>query len=220
MRFRFFLAGLCLLLPVSAVSAFAVEDSGSDSSAVVKEDSSGGDFIVDIPEYTVDDPLPVEIVPPDEEALPDFPDTGLYSDSGLSDIGSDVPVSPLFSGCWFVSGTDSRLGTVTIYIPADIEKDSFGLDASGRLVYVGSDSFTAYLSGVLNNRLSFSAWSTGSYSDGSGSHYDTYDLSLVPSDTNLVISDSLNPSYSVSDLFPYLVLLVGGVLFLCFMKRS
>ena len=51
MRFRFFLAGLCLLLPVSAVSAFAVEDSGSDSSAVVEEDSSGGDFIVDIPEY-------------------------------------------------------------------------------------------------------------------------------------------------------------------------
>ena len=39
MRFRFFLAGLCLLLPVSAVSAFAVEDSGSDSSAVVEEAS-------------------------------------------------------------------------------------------------------------------------------------------------------------------------------------
>ena len=116
MRFRFFLAGLCLLLPVSAVSAFAVEDSGSDSSAVVEE-ASGGDFIVDIPEYTVDDPLPVEIIPPDEEALPAFPDAGFYSNSGLPDIGTDVPVSPLFSGCWFVTGTDSRLGSVTIYIP-------------------------------------------------------------------------------------------------------
>lgn len=220
MRFRFFLAGLCLLLPVSAVSAFAVEDSGADPPAVVEEEPSGGDFIVDIPEYTVDDPLPVEIVPPDEEALPDFPDAGLYSNSGLSDIGSDVPSSPLFSGCWFVTGADSRLGTVTIYIPADIEKDSFGLDASGRLVYLGSDSFSAYLSGVRNNRVNFSTWSTGSYSDGSGSYYDSYDLSLVPSDTNLVISDSLNPSYSVADLFPYLMLLVGGVLFLCFMRRS
>ncbi len=220
MRFRFFLAGLCLLLPVSAVSAFAVEDSGSDPPAVVEEEPSGGDFIVDIPEYTVDDPLPVEIVPPDEEALPDFPDAGLYSNSGLSDIGSDVPSSPLFSGCWFVTGADSRLGTVTLYIPSDIEKDSFGLDASGRLVYVGSDSFSAYLSGVRNNRVNFSTWSTGSYSDGSGSYYDSYDLSLVPSDTNLVISDSLNPSYSVADLFPYLMLLVGGVLFLCFMRRS
>ena len=219
MRFRFFLAGLCLLLPVSAVSAFAVEDSGSDSSAVVEE-ASGGDFIVDIPEYTVDDPLPVEIIPPDEEALPAFPDAGFYSNSGLPDIGTDVPVSPLFSGCWFVTGTDSRLGPVTIYIPADIENRSFGLDASGRLVYVGSDSFTAYLSGVRNNRVNFSSWSTGSYSDGSGSSYDSYNLSLVPSDTNLVLSDSLNPSYSVADLFPYLVLLVGGVLSLCFMKRS
>ena len=219
MRFRFFLAGLCLLLPVSAVSAFAVEDSGSDSSAVVEE-ASGGDFIVDIPEYTVDDPLPVEIIPPDEEALPAFPDAGFYSNSGLPDIGTDVPVSPLFSGCWFVTGTDSRLGSVTIYIPADIENRSLGLDASGRLVYVGSDSFTAYLSGVRNNRVNFSSWSTGSYSDGSGSSYDSYNLSLVPSDTNLVLSDSLNPSYSVADLFPYLVLLVGGVLSLCFMKRS
>ena len=219
MRFLFFLDGLCILMPVSAVSAFAVEDSGSDSSAVVEE-ASGGDFIVDIPEYTVDDPLPVEIIPPDEEALPAFPDAGFYSNSGLPDIGTDVPVSPLFSGCWFVTGTDSRLGSVTIYIPADIENRSFGLDASGRLVYVGSDSFTAYLSGVRNNRVNFSSWSTGSYSDGSGSSYDSYNLSLVPSDTNLVLSDSLNPSYSVADLFPYLVLLVGGVLSLCFMKRS
>ena len=162
MRFRFFLAGLCLLLPVSAVSAFAVEDSGSDSSAVVEE-ASGGDFIVDIPEYTVDDPLPVEIIPPDEEALPAFPDAGFYSNSGLPDIGTDVPVSPLFSGCWFVTGTDSRLGSVTIYIPADIENRSFGLDASGRLVYVGSDSFTAYLSGDRNNRVNLSSWSTSSY---------------------------------------------------------
>ena len=68
--------------------------------------------------------------------------------------------------------------------------------------------------------MNFSSWSTGSYSDGSGSSYDSYNLSLVPSDTNLVLSDSLNPSYSVADLFPYLVLLVGGVLSLCFMKRS
>lgn len=224
MRFRFFPVLLVLLsvlmVPVSAVEGDVVEDfsqaPADDSSS---SDAFVGDVIVDVPEYTAENPLPVEVVPPDEEALPDYDNSGVSSNSLLPDVDADFPNSPLFSGCWFVTGTDSRLGTITIYIPADVDQSSFGVDSSGRLVYVGSDSFTAYLSGVRNNRVNFSSWSTGTYSDGSGSYYDSYDLSLVPSSTNLLISDSLIPLYSVSDFLPYLVLLIGGVLLLCFMKR-
>lgn len=113
MRFRFFLAGLCLLLPVSAVSAFAVEDSGSDSSAVVEE-ASGGDFIVDIPEYTVDDPLPVEIIPPDEEALPAFPDAGFIPILAFLTLG----LTFLFLLCFLGAGLLPELTAALVLLPS------------------------------------------------------------------------------------------------------
>ena len=169
--------------------------------------------------YTMDNPLPVQVVPADDEALPDYDNSGADSNNVILDVDSSEPDSPLFTGCWFVTGSDSRLGPVTLYIPADVDQSLFGVDSSGRLVYVGSDSFSAYLSGVRNNRVNFSAWSSGTYSDGTGSYYDSYTLSLVPISTNLLISDSLNSLYDIFDYLPYFIVLLGGALLVCFMRR-
>ena len=46
-----------------------------------------------------------------------------------------------------------------------------------------------------------------------------HDLNLKVVESNLVISDQPAPKYSISHFLPYLVLLIGGVLILCFMKR-
>lgn len=164
----------------------------------------------------------------------DIPDLGMdksqnyiFSSSSLTAyLASDIAVpddfsgTSLYSGCYYVIGTDSRLGEVTIYIPADVDADSWGLTDSGYLVYVGSSSVTAYCSDTRNNTVSFSRFGTGTYSLQSGNSYQSYTLQLVPSASNLQIQTELKTQYSITDFIPYLFLLIGGVIALCCMTRS
>ena len=54
----------------------------------------------------------------------------------------------------------------------------------------------------------------------SGSSWDYYDLHLIPTDSNMRIATSMSDYIPVSVFLPYLLILFGGVVILCFMKRS
>ena len=123
----------------------------------------------------------------------------------------------LFPSAYYITATDSRLGTITLYIPSDATM-LFGIDASGYLVYLGRSSISVYCSDVYNNSVSFSSFGRGTYRLDSD-RYETRYLNLKVVESNLVLSDQPAPKYSISDFLPYLVLLIGGVLILCFMKR-
>lgn len=218
-RFFHFVLALVICLLAFCVPAAAAEPEVEVEEAL--EDGTVGDYSVsvELPEYTEDNPLPVQIVPDDDESFPDYDNSGIDTNSLLPDVDSSEPDSPLFTGCWFVTGYDSRLGTITIYIPAEVDPSYFGIDSDGYLVYVGRTAISGYLDDVRNNNVSFTSFGTGRYSRLSGSSYDSYDLHLVPTSTNLQIWDSMRSIYDVSDYLPYFVLLLGGALLVCFMRR-
>ena len=202
-----------LLLCCCLVVVFVVPGMAASVDVV---DGAGADDV--LAGYSVEAPLPVEIVPADD-SFPDVSVPGDFSVDTISDFDTEFPGSPLFTGCWWVSGSDVRLGQITVYLPVDTDRSQFGLDASGRLVYVGSGSVSGYLAGVRNNRVTFSSFSGGSYSEADGPSWDTYDLQLSPTATNLDIATTLLSPFDVWAYVPYLIVLFGGVVVLCCMRR-
>lgn len=163
-------------------------------------------------------PLQV-IVLPEDTPFADLP-SFFSSRASVPEIGSEPPANPPFYGACYVTGLDSRLGRVTVYFPSTYKSGYFGVDANGYLFNVSASSITGYLSGVYNNSVSAAGFNYPRYRVYSGSSYNYVDLQLRPEHSNMGIAVSNAPRYSVDDLTPYLILLVGGVLFLCFMKRS
>lgn len=182
----------------------------SEDAASPPEDDSFEDELVDPA------PIPV-IVVEDEPAYAVAPRAG--SASGLV-IGDDPPDNPLFYGSGWVTGTDSRLGRVTLYLPITYKSGYLGVDRSGFLYNVSAGSLSGYLSGVYNNSLTASGFSYPRYRLPSGSSYTYYDLHLVPENSNMEIAVDLVPRYSAAALLPYIIILFLGGCILCFMKRS
>lgn len=230
--FRSFLV-FCLVSAYALSFAMAEEsttDSGDSSGDSLSEVSTIEDVepSTDISEdagpsepvvvYDVDNPLPVVIVE-DEQSF------ALYSSgSGVSDsvpvIGDEPPANLLFNGAGWITGHDSKLGEVTLYFPISYQSGYWGVDSNGYLYNVSSSSMSGYLDGVYNNSVSASGFSYPRYRVYSGSSYQYVNLYLTPSNSNMEIATGNTPLYSVSDYLPYIVLLMGGVLLLCFMKRS
>lgn len=131
--------------------------------------------------------------------------------------GNTAPASPLYSNCVFVTGTDSQLGTVTVYFPYQ-SADSWGVNSSGYLVNVGSSSWSGRVGssyGVRNNTISAGSFNLPTYSVTDGNSWDTRTLSLLVTDTNANLSDDLEPFVDSSLYASYfLVMLLGGV-FIC-----
>lgn len=139
--------------------------------------------------------------------------------SALPVIGDTPPANPLFYGSCWVTGTDSNLGEVTIYFPLSAKEDTWGVDGNGYLYNITSGSVSGYLSGVYNNSVSASGFSYPRYREGSGTGYNYIDLHLIPSDSNMEIATSMEPAQNVSQLLPYVYVVLLGVIIVCFMKR-
>ena len=225
--FRFLSSFLLLLvlfcIPVSA--AEDVSESGTElgdmgTFPVVDNDSVNvvpvEDFLEDLPTYSEETPLPVQIVPA-EDVLPDL---SVNSEVPEVVIGDESPSDPVFYGSCWVTGTDSRLGTVTVYFPIDCREGVFGIDSNGYLFNISDSSYSGYCSDTYNNSVSAGGFDYPSYRLNSGSSWDYYDLHLIPTDSNMRIATSISDYIPVSEFLPYLLILFGGVVILCFMKRS
>lgn len=134
-------------------------------------------------------------------------------------IGDDPPSNPLFYGSCWVSGYDANLGDIVVYFPLSCKEDTWGVDANGYLFNISSGSVSGYLSGVYNNSVSASGFSYPRYrlSSGAGSSY--VDLRLIPENSNMEIATAMEPAQNVSQLMPYVYVVLMGVIIVCFMKR-
>ena len=224
-RFLFVLLSFgFLLLPVYAAEDSTVYEPGYDaiSSTSVPSDDSGVSvsalegILDDLPSYSEESPLPVLIVPA-EDVLPDL---SVNSEVPEVVIGDEPPSDPVFYGSCWVTGTDSRLGTVTVYFPIDCREGVFGIDSNGYLFNISDSSYSGYCSDTYNNSVSAGGFDYPSYRLNSGSSWDYYDLHLIPTDSNMRIATSMSDYIPVSEFLPYLLILFGGVVILCFMKRS
>lgn len=130
---------------------------------------------------------------------------------------TEPPSSPPFYGSAFISGDSRELGDIDLYFPISFQKGYLGVDRNGYLYNVSNTSITCYLAGY--DYCNIPAWSYPRYRE-SGSSYNYTDLHIVPESTNVQIATEMMPYYSISDLLPYSIFLVLGVLFVCFMKRS
>lgn len=209
-----------------SITCFAEDSADSSTSDQVFEEvpleeqlppdaGSSGSSTVTI--YDEENPLPVVIVDEDEQGY----SVESYSNS-VPDIviGDEPPSNPLFYGSAWVTGTDSRLGRITIYWPISFKSGYFGIDSNGYLFNVSSSSLSGYLSDVHNNSVSASAFSYPRYREYSGSGYSYVDLHLIPENSNMEIATSNSPKYGPADFVPYILVFMLGVVIVCFMKRS
>ena len=195
-------------------------DLGGDSSElpVISDDEFilVGDEVVPAP-LEADSPVEV-IVVPDPDG-PDYPSLFSSSVPGLV-ISDDPPANSPFYGSGWITGTDSRLGTVTLYFPIDYQSGHWGVDSNGYLFNVTSSSMSGYLSGVYNNSVTASGFDYPRYRDGSSGDWTYYDLHLTPTDSNMEIAVDHVPRVPAADVLPYFIILLLGGVFVCFMRRS
>lgn len=199
-------------------------------------------------EYEVsDDTAPPELIegeelPPDEELpsggsvyiVSDVDELmGFISEASQSDeyqvyeVTSDVQLyaagdtdAPFYGSAW-AEGTVPGLGTCRLYFPIN-RKELVGLDSSGRLFNVSDNSWSGvmYDSSGDAYTVSFGSFALPRYRVPSGSSWDYETLYFTPSESNLVLPDSLSPTYSLYDLLPWVGLLLLGGVFLCSMRKS
>ena len=203
-------------IPVIVLPAPEPED---EDELLDEDEVLENDFLEDeLLEDELVDPVPIPvIVVEDDPSYAVAPRAG--SASGLV-IGDDPPANPLFYGSGWVTGVDSRLGRVTVYLPITYKSGYLGVDRSGYLFNVSSSSLSGYLAGVYNNALTASGFSYFRYRVPSGSSYTYYDLHLIPEHSNMDIAVDLVPRYTVDAFLPYIMILFLGGCILCFMKRS
>lgn len=218
---------ICCLVPVSAdQSATSV---ASDTSKISQplEDTSMVDAPDDL-EYPASDTEdlvvseepagPQEVIVVDPAEIAEYPAISYSASTIVGVIGDDPPTSSPFYGSGWVTGSDSKLGIITLYFPRNYCTDTLGVDSNGYLFNVTSSSIGGYYSGAYNNSISAPSFSYPRYRPSRSSDY--IDIHLVPLDSNMDIYTSHRPRKTMQDLLPYVsILLIGGVL-VCFMRRS
>ena len=130
------------------------------------------------------------------------------------EIVDDPPSDPPFYGACYVTGTTSSGNTITLYFPNTYKSGYFGVDDNGYLVNVSASSISGYYSGVYNNSITVAAFNYPRYR----SDY-TY-VHLIPSASNIEIETEFAGRVTISDVLPYVSILLLGVIFVCCMKRS
>lgn len=161
---------------------------------------------------------PQEVIVVDPAEIAEYPAISYAASNTVGVIGDDPPTSSPFYGSGWVTGSDSRLGIITLYFPRNYCTDTWGVDSNGYLFNVTSSSVGGYYSGSYNNSISAPSFSYPRYRPSRNSDY--IDIHLVPLDSNMDIYTSHRPRKTMDDLLPYIsILLIGGVL-VCFMRRS
>lgn len=202
---RFFMLFVTFAIFCSLSTICFAEDLEDFSDYYSFEDVADSSFPV-LGDFDPDEPLSVVVVD-DETSY--FVRSGRAGDAVLV-IGDEPPSNPLFYGSGWVTGYDSNLGEVTIYLPIDTKSGHWGVDSNGYLYNVTSGSISGYLSGVYNNSVSASGFSYPRYRDSGSSSY-SY-LYLTPENSNLDIATTNVPRVTLEDVWLYiLIVLVLGV---------
>lgn len=218
---------ICCLVPVSAVEGDIASVSDSSEISRPLEDTSMVDTSDDV-EYPASDTEdlvvseeaagPQEVIVVDPAEIAEYPAISYAASTIVGVIGDDPPTTSPFYGSGWVTGSDSNLGTITLYFPRNYCTDTWGVDSNGYLFNVTSASVGGYYSGSYNNSISAPSFSYPRYRPSRGSDY--IDIRLVPLDSNMDIYTSHRPRKTMDDLLPYVsILLIGGVL-VCCMRRS
>lgn len=218
---------ICCLVPVSAVEGDTSVAPDTSEISQPLEDTSMVDAPDDL-EYPASDTE--DLVVPDESAGPqevivvdpaeiaEYPAISYAASNIVGVIGDDPPTSSPFYGSGWVTGSDSKLGIITLYFPRNYCTDTWGVDSNGYLINVTSSSIGGYYSGSYNNSISAPSFSYPRYRPSRNSDY--IDIHLIPLDSNMDIYTSHRPRKTMDDLLPYVsILLIGGVL-VCCMRRS
>lgn len=224
------LAAVCSLVPVSAVSGdVSVADvSSSVSLDTVDDPPDSVSSDVDDPPELVDgeevvvEPDPSEpqtVIVLDPAEIAEYPVVAAAPPVDGQVIDDEPPTTSPFYGSGWVTGVDSRLGTITLYFPRDYCSDTWGLDSNGYLFNITSSTVGGYLSDVYNNSISAPSFSYPRYRSSSSSSWDYVDIHLVPSSSNMAIYTTNRPRVTVDDLFPYVSILLLGGLLVCCMRR-
>lgn len=221
------LAVICCLVPVSAVEGDT--SAASDTSEISRplEDTPLVDAPDDLESSASDmeglavseEPAgPQEVIVVDPAEIAEYPAISYSASTIVGVIGDDPPTSSPFYGSGWVTGSDSKLGIITLYFPRNYCTDTWGVDSNGYLFNVTSSSLGGYYSGSYNNSISAPSFSYPRYRPSRNSDY--IDIHLVPLDSNMDIYTSHRPRKTMDDLLPYVsILLIGGVL-VCCMRRS
>lgn len=128
------------------------------------------------------------------------------------------PANPPFYGSGYVTGSSRELGYITLYFPITYKEGFLGVDSNGYLYNVSNTSITCYLEGY--ETCNIPAWSYPRYRRQSGNTWEYIDLHLSPQYSNCDVATSMEPSFTMADLLPYASILLLGVLFVCFIRRS
>lgn len=202
------------LLPVSAVEP--------DSSAEVLEEDVVWEesVIVETP------PAQVYVVSPDVDISEFLDDPSSYEVYSVEGTPSPVIAAagdnfPFYGSCWMI-GTADGLGEVTLFFPINRQDGYIGQDDSGHIFNVSDSSWSGvmYDSSGTSYQVSFGSFALPRYRLYSGSSWDYETLYFTASESNLVLPDSPSPTYSVSDLLPWVLLVMLGGVLICCMKKS
>lgn len=186
-----------------------VENSDSEDGELDDEDS------FDLSLYDSSNPLPVTLV--DSEAS--YSTVTARGSSSAVDIVDDPPDDPPFYGSCYITGTTSNGSAVTLYFPVNYKEGYFGVDSNGYLFNVSSSSISGYYEDAYNNSVSVSGFAYPRYRTTSSS-YDYTTLYITPTASNMTIATENAPRMAVSDILPYVSILLLGVIFLCCMRKS
>lgn len=159
-------------------------------------------------------PVPVTVVEPDAV----YQAVSAGNDAAELAIVDSPPDNPPFYGCGYITGTASNGSTVTLYFPINYKNGYFGTDGNGYLFNVSSSSISGYYEGVYNNSVSVPGFSYPRYRN--SNNYDYTTLYIKPTASNMHIATASAPSVSVTDILPYVSILLLGVIFLCCMRKS
>lgn len=224
-------AAVCSLVPVSAVqsdvSSADVSSSVSLDTVDTPPDSVSSDVdasseLVEGEEVVVEpDPSePQTVIVLDPAEIAEYPVVAAAPPVDGQVIDDDPPTTSPFYGSGWVTGVDSRLGTITLYFPRNYCSDTWGLDSNGYLFNVTSSTVGGYLSSVYNNSVSAPSFAYPRYRSSSSSSWDYVDIHLVPTSSNMEIFTTNRPRVTVDDLLPYVSILLLGGLLVCCMRRS
>lgn len=138
--------------------------------------------------------------------------------SNVLALDDSPPAYPPFYGSGYVTGPSGELGTVTLYFPITYKSGYLGVDRNGYLYNVSNSSITCYLEGY--DYCNIPAWSYPRYREADGNSWEYVDLHISPEYSNCDVATSMEPVMTIGDLLPYASILLLGVLFVCFIRRS
>lgn len=157
---------------------------------------------------------PVQILPNDITSIPEVSST---ADTKV--CNTELKFAPYIGSGWMI-GTVSGLGEVYLYVPVS-SRGVWGTTADGYLCNVGESTVSGVLFTASGTQYSFSApsFSLPRYRlSSSSSYYDWNDLLLTVSDSNMQVATEFGPSVPVSDVLPYVLVGLLGVVILCMMR--